>query len=471
MRRLEKEPRIQLYLDQVCKQVRAKAMHPELRLELLGHLEETVEELDKEGLREDSAIQAALQQMGDPRTVGEEFDQAHRPRFDVGFFAAIVILALLGIALAFSVNSATEGRLGSHNGFYRTAAAVIGLALFFVMRLFPYRLLSRFPMGFYGVALLLIYVSFDASGPSGEIYLSIGSYALNGSELVSVLFLLALAGAVSSKLPWMDSVSDFTKMRRIGSAFGKLLYLTKLGFIFWVIPGLAFLKFNDLSSYFLYAISAGFLLFLAIHRTGMMRRGPAQRIGLLRLSKVTVGLSVLAACFILIPFVLSDSVRILRMTMHRLFNGMDGYQITQVSIALEKAGWWGHGFGAPFKSLPAFYSEMAFPYFVYSMGWAAGLALIALLLYFTVSLIRLAWAIRDPFGRCLGGGLAALLLTKTLWNLAMCFRLVPIMGVSIPFFSYAPTSVLLNFVMCGVLGSIFRNRNRMPSPAPVPSSK
>ena len=64
MRPVEQYKVVQEFLDRVCKQVRARAMHPEIREELLGHIEERTELLMLEGNAEEPAVQEAVKQMG-----------------------------------------------------------------------------------------------------------------------------------------------------------------------------------------------------------------------------------------------------------------------------------------------------------------------------------------------------------------------------------------------------------------------
>lgn len=51
MRPVEEYKVVQNFLSRVCKQVRARGMHPEIREELLGHIEERTELLMLEGPR------------------------------------------------------------------------------------------------------------------------------------------------------------------------------------------------------------------------------------------------------------------------------------------------------------------------------------------------------------------------------------------------------------------------------------
>ncbi|MFH0071164.1 permease prefix domain 1-containing protein, partial [Peribacillus sp. NPDC056705] len=82
MLRAEEYRVVQEFLDRVCKQVRAKPMHSEIREELLGHIEERAELLMLEGNAEEPAVQEAVRQMGEPEDIGNCLHLAHRPQMD-----------------------------------------------------------------------------------------------------------------------------------------------------------------------------------------------------------------------------------------------------------------------------------------------------------------------------------------------------------------------------------------------------
>ncbi|MDH6671357.1 permease prefix domain 1-containing protein [Paenibacillus glucanolyticus] len=55
MRQMEEYQIVRQFLDRVCKQVRTRQMHIEIREELLSHIEDRVEFLMREGNTEEQA--------------------------------------------------------------------------------------------------------------------------------------------------------------------------------------------------------------------------------------------------------------------------------------------------------------------------------------------------------------------------------------------------------------------------------
>ena len=68
------------YLEAVQAQIRWKRARPVLVRELEQHLEDQRDSFLQEGNSPEEAERLAVQDMGDPVTVGTELDRVHRPR-------------------------------------------------------------------------------------------------------------------------------------------------------------------------------------------------------------------------------------------------------------------------------------------------------------------------------------------------------------------------------------------------------
>lgn len=90
---------IQAYLEAVQEQIRWKRARPVLIRELERHLEDQRDDFLKEGKPPEEAERLAVEDMGDPVTVGTELDAVHRPRPQWGLLGLTIALALTGAAL------------------------------------------------------------------------------------------------------------------------------------------------------------------------------------------------------------------------------------------------------------------------------------------------------------------------------------------------------------------------------------
>ncbi len=90
---------IQAYLEAVQAQIRWKRARPVVLRELERHLEDQRDDLLKEGKSPEEAERLAVEDMGDPVTVGTELDRVHRPRPQWGLLGLTFALAALGVFL------------------------------------------------------------------------------------------------------------------------------------------------------------------------------------------------------------------------------------------------------------------------------------------------------------------------------------------------------------------------------------
>ncbi len=90
---------IAAYLEAVQGQIRWKRARPLLVRELERHLEDQRDDFLKEGKAPDEAERLAVEDMGDPVTVGTELDRVHRPRPQWGLLGLTIVLAAVGVFL------------------------------------------------------------------------------------------------------------------------------------------------------------------------------------------------------------------------------------------------------------------------------------------------------------------------------------------------------------------------------------
>lgn len=96
---------IRAYLETVQEQIRWKRARPILARELERHLEDQRDEFLREGKSPEEAERLAVQDMGDPVTVGMELDAVHRPRPQWGLLALAAALAAAGVLLRLSLHA------------------------------------------------------------------------------------------------------------------------------------------------------------------------------------------------------------------------------------------------------------------------------------------------------------------------------------------------------------------------------
>lgn len=137
------------------------------------------------------------------------------------------------------------------------------------------------------------------------------------------------------------------------------------------------------------------------------------------------------------------------------------YQIVQSLIALATGGRMGQGlgFGWPHVILPAAHTDMPLAAIGEELGLAGTLGVVLCFAALTVRGLRVALTARTTFGRLLAAGLATSIGLQAWIIMAGNANLAPLTGVTLPFVSYGGSSLLISFIMIGLLLHISADRD------------
>lgn len=136
-----------------------------------------------------------------------------------------------------------------------------------------------------------------------------------------------------------------------------------------------------------------------------------------------------------------------------------GFQGTQAKILLGSGGVSGHGelrsrALVSFSALPERHNDMIFPVVVNRFGMLGALAVLALYGVWVIGACAVAVMCKDGFGRLVVIGLASMIATQASINMGMTMGLFPITGMTLPFVSYGGSSLLMGYLMVGVIMSV-----------------
>lgn len=428
----------EVYLDRVCAQVGARELHGELRMELANHLEELAGEREVLGFEKEDAAKWALEQMGDPEIVGRNLHRVHKPRMNWRLLAVVLLFAAIGLSgmlslAATQVNSVTDefyGRLASnhiHN-------LVMGIVLMLGLAFFDYRKLRRYSWALYVVTLIGMMAVFfsDVSMNGTKGWIKVSGFAIDVFGWSPYTLLVALAGMWTSD--WNSSPWAY----RLKKRFGLIMILFPC-LIFAVGDALTELAIFTAVSLMIYARTNG-----GWRRSIIIISGLATAVLLYAWQEPAYRLGMMAAI---------DPGSVPKRA---------SYMIINLRETMASAGWRGHGFGALRDQLPYVYSDMFFPYLIYTFGYLAGLALAGVIVWFIAQAV-LAWrAVRDSYGKTLFAGMALLLILPFVYGLLLLTGHVLILGLPMPFLSYGGSHLLAEFGALGLLLSIYRKKDTLP---------
>lgn len=136
---------IQDYLRTVEEQIRWKRAKPVVTLELQRHLEDQRDAFTAEGSAPEEAERLAVEEMGDPVTVGTELDRIHRPRPSWDIF--LPVLLSLAVWLGFRIFQ--HERLSSFESHYVplwSCVLLLAVGAMALLYFLDYTILGRAPL-------------------------------------------------------------------------------------------------------------------------------------------------------------------------------------------------------------------------------------------------------------------------------------------------------------------------------------
>ena len=140
-----------------------------------------------------------------------------------------------------------------------------------------------------------------------------------------------------------------------------------------------------------------------------------------------------------------------------------GYQQWMGRIALANGGITGQGLFkgelTQSQGIPEGHNDFIFVSIGEELGMLGCLAVLILLSAICFRCIRVARHSEDEAGMYIAVGMFAMLFTQTLINLGMCLSVLPVIGITLPFFSAGGSSLLCLMCGVGITVSVHKHRN------------
>ena len=352
-----------------------------------------------------------------------------------GILAVVVVFVMLGLVMVLSASAITEANGGrwAYGVFVRQSMwAGFGLIGLVVAARVPHRTWRRLavPGAALGVVAMLLPLLPGIGGTinGARAWVRVGGFSVQPSELLKLAVVVATAELLT---------------RRRGALNHRRRTLVPLAAIACVGGGLCLVQ-GDLGS----AIVLGAIVLSVAWIAG---------VPLVPLAAMAAGAGVLG-----MGFVVSSQSRLDRFT---AFLDVDGnkdrlaWQIYQGYVSMASGGMGGSGIGGSKTKLgylPYAHSDFIFAIIADELGMIGAAAVIvgfAVLVWFGV---QVALAAPDRFGMLLAGGIAAWLGIQAIVNLGGVTGLLPVTGLTLPFFSAGGSSLFTSMVAVGLLLGVAR---------------
>ncbi|MGN1412581.1 MAG: putative lipid II flippase FtsW [Oscillospiraceae bacterium] len=369
-------------------------------------------------------------------------------KIDVSFLAIVIALLVIGVVMMFSAGYAwavSEGKEGTFYAKRQIIFAIMGLALMFILSFWDYHFFAKKWVAFtlFVVSLImLLLVLTPLSNPyttdTGiRRWIGIGSFSFQPSEIMKFAIIVLFSYLISS---------NYKKMKYFKT--GILPYLIILG----VVVVLMMLE-PHLSGTLLICIIGFVLIFVGgariSHLLALMGIGIGGILGIVVYKTISEGGSYFQKRFAgwLDPF--SD------------IQGAN-WQTCQSLIAIGSGGVFGLGLGESrqkYLYLPESQNDFVFAIVCEELGFVGAVTVILLFALFVFRGMLIASNAKDKFGMLMCVGLTFQVGLQAFLNIAVASNFIPNTGISLPFFSYGGTSLVMLLAQMGIILNISRQAN------------
>ena len=371
--------------------------------------------------------------------IKETKDKTKRAGMDISFLALVVILLAIGVTMVLSASFA--------RAYFDPGGVTKGKATYYFIRQFIFAALgvaamiicSRLPVGFYkrfsmpvliaAVILLMLVPIIGTNANGAKRWIGLGAFTIHPSEIAKIGIILAFASMICARRGRMKSFR-----------YGILPFAAILA----AIVGLLVLEPHFSASIIIVAIG-GVMLFLGGARLVWFIAAAVAAGG---------GIAVLLTMF---PYA---STRITTWRDPFASTSDEGYQIVQSLYSIGSGGLTGLGLGQSrqkYLYLPEEHNDFIFSVVCEELGFIGALLILTL---FALLIIRGYWIAlhsTDRYGFLVAAGITTLLAIQVILNVAVVTNLVPCTGISLPFFSYGGTALLMQMAEMGIVLSISRD--------------
>ena len=148
----------------------------------------------------------------------------------------------------------------------------------------------------------------------------------------------------------------------------------------------------------------------------------------------------------------------------------DTWQTANSLIAIGSGGLFGLGLGnsrQKYLYLPETKNDFVFPIVCEEVGFVGALAIIIVFFLLIIEGYSIAIRCKDRFGMLIAVGITTQIGIQTVLNLAVVSNLIPNTGISLPFFSYGGTALVMQLVEMGIMLNISQHRYYPEEPEPA----
>ena len=359
-------------------------------------------------------------------------------KMDITFFTLVVILLTIGLIMLFSASYVYAYTYYGNSYHFITRQAVFALAglviMYFVSRI-DYHIYRKAAWPLYVLSVLLLIIVLILPPTVGDFHrwIVVGPINFQPSEIAKFAIVLLFAHLISKNY---DQMKKFT--------FGILF----LGILLLIVCGLVVVE-THLSATLLIGMMG--VVLMIVGGIKLKYVGIAAIAG--------IGLGILAIVTGIVDYG-SDRITY---WLHPEQDPMGlGFQTLQSLYAIGSGGFWGRGLGnsiQKFLWVPEPQNDFIFAIVCEEVGFIGALLIVILFVLLVWRGFVIAMRAPDKFGTLIAVGLTFQVGLQAALNILVVTNTIPNTGISLPFFSYGGTALLMLLAEMGVVLSISRKCN------------
>ena len=139
-----------------------------------------------------------------------------------------------------------------------------------------------------------------------------------------------------------------------------------------------------------------------------------------------------------------------------------GWQQMQGRISIGSGQIWGIGIFSPDHrtSVPEIHNDFIFAFIAESVGFIGSMAILILLVSIGLKILHNSRHSLDYLGKYIYVGVASIILTQIFINIGMCLSILPVIGITLPFFSSGGTSAATLYLAIGLSLSVYMHNRK-----------
>lgn len=356
---------------------------------------------------------------------------------DLPFLFLVLTILVIGLVMMYSASYPNAYFLHGGDSAYfiknQLVFAILGIIGMFAISCIDYNYFHKWAVPILGVSFVLLILVLVMPPINGvHRWIQLGSFSFQASEITKFAIVVSFAHFINL---------NFNRMQTF--KYGILPYLTILG------PTIVLLALEPHIS-----CSAIVILLAA----GMLFIGGVK----LRWFGMVIG-AIAAALLYLVLF--TDKLTYANNRIAGWFDpfspgaGVDTWQTRQGLYAIGSGGLWGLGLGQSrqkYLFIPEPQNDFIFSVVCEELGFVGAVLILFLFALLVWRGMVISMRAKDKFGALLGIGLTAQVGLQVILNIAVVTNTIPNTGISLPFFSYGGTSLLMLLAQMGIILSISR---------------